>query len=61
MAIIDHELEHKIRLVKKELEKSSPHIKWYVDYLNGIIEERNNKISEYHKFFETMNRFLPNR
>jgi len=59
--MMDHELAHKIRLAKKELEKSSPHVQWYVEYLDGVIKERNGKIQEYHDFFDKLDRFLPNR
>jgi hypothetical protein len=57
---IDHQLEHKIRLAKKELEKSSPHIKWYVEYLSGVIDERDDKIKEYNYFFKTLGKFIDN-
>ena len=36
---IDHQVEHKIRLAKKELDKSSPHIQWYIEHLNSVIDD----------------------
>jgi sugar-specific transcriptional regulator TrmB len=61
MAIIDHNLEHKIRLAKKELERGSPHIQWYIEHLNSLIKERDDVIEEYRDFFNTLDKFLPNK
>lgn len=56
----DREISHKIRLAKKELEKASPHIQWYIEYLDGVIEGRDEQIKEYVEFFRTLDKFLPN-
>ena len=54
----DRNLAHKIRISKKEVEKSSPHIKWYVEYLYGVINDKDEKIKEYKDFFTKLNTFI---
>lgn len=61
MAIRGPQLEHKIRLAKKELERGSPHVKWYVEYLDSVIEEKESTIREYQDFFKKLDKFLPNK